>query len=128
MTALRRPIWIPDEHVRMDYRLSLVERDIPAHPYHFVLTGDGNLFVHFALGIEPRHCCSIHRSNRGEMRARHVILLGELQQAGKSLVALVEDDRVLFRGLAMVQQLDREAAQIVKDPDPGDGAEGFTAW
>src|SRR5260221_4821942 len=112
MTALRCPVWIPDQHVRMDYRLSLIERDIAAHPNHFVLTVDGNLFVHFALWIEPPQRCSIESSDRGEMGARNAILLGKLQQAGISLVSLVEDDRVLFCGLSGIQQLDLHSGRF----------------
>src|SRR6266850_3658288 len=89
----------------MDYRLSLVERDVATHPRHFNLTLDRNLLVHFALGIEPRQRCSIQRSNRGEMRTRNVILLRKFQQSGKSLVSLTEDDRIFFRPFSMAQQL-----------------------
>src|SRR5271170_732308 len=84
-------------HVRVDYWPSLIERDIATHPDHFVLTVDGDLLVHFALRIEPPQCGSIHRSNSGEMRTRNVILLSKLQQSGKSLVSLVEDNGILFR-------------------------------
>ena len=49
----------PHYRVSMDYGLSLIERDIAAHPDQFVLTSDGNLLVHFALGIEPSQRCSI---------------------------------------------------------------------
>src|ERR1700690_899578 len=92
-------------HVRMDYGLSLIERDITAHPNHFVLADDGNLLVHFALGIEPPQGCSIQCSNSGEMSTRNLILLRKLQQAGESLVSLVEDDRISFCRLSRVQQL-----------------------
>ena len=81
----------------MDYGLSLIERDIAAHPNHFVLTDDGNLLVHFALGIEPSQRRSIQCSDSGEMSTRNVILVRKLQQPGKSLVSLVEDDSILFR-------------------------------
>src|SRR5580700_2467002 len=97
MTALRCSVRTSHYHVSVNYGLSLIERDIAAHPNHFVLTLDGNLLVHFALGIEPRHCCSVDCPNSGEMRACNVVLLGKLHQSGKSLVSLVEDDRILFR-------------------------------
>src|SRR5258705_4291771 len=89
----------------MDHGLSLIERDVTAHSDHFVLTFNGYLLVHFALGIKPPQQCSIHRSNGGEMRTRNVILLRKLKQSGKSLVSLVKDDRILFRRFSMVQQL-----------------------
>src|SRR6201987_2420417 len=107
MTALRCSVWAPHYHVSMDHGLSFIERDITAHPNHFVLTFDGNLPVHFALGIEPRHCSSIYCSNSGEMRTRNVILLSKPQQSGKSLVSLVEDHRILFRRFSRVQQLNQ---------------------
>src|ERR1039458_5118444 len=92
-------------HVRMDYGLSLIERDITTHPNHFVLTDDGNLLVHFALRVEPSHRCSIQCSDSGEMSTRYLILLRKLQQSGKSLVSLIEDDRILFRWFSRVQPL-----------------------
>ena len=66
-------------HVRMDYGLSLIERDIAAHPKHFVLTNNGNFLVHFAPGIEPPQRCSIQCSDSGEMSTRNLILLRKLQ-------------------------------------------------
>src|ERR1700751_2792348 len=105
MTAVYGAVWTSHNHVSMDYGLSLIERDVAAHPNHFMLTFDGNLLVHFALGIEPRHCSSIYCSNSGEMRARNVILLSKPQLSGKSLVSLVEDHRILFRRFSRVQQL-----------------------
>jgi hypothetical protein len=62
MTALRCSFWTPYQLVSMNYELSLTERDIAAHPNHVVLTVDGNLLVHFALGIEPPQRCSIPMS------------------------------------------------------------------
>src|SRR5438552_12315057 len=55
-------VWCPHHHVRMDYGLSLIERDVTAHPNHFVLTLDGNLLVHFSLRIKPSQRCSTYRS------------------------------------------------------------------
>src|ERR1700730_1016075 len=104
MSTVRRSVWTPQHHVRMDYGFSMIERDISAHPNQFVLAADGYLLVHFALGIEPPKRCSIHRSNSGEMRTPNLILLGKLQQSGKSLVSLVEDDHILFRRFARIQQ------------------------
>src|SRR5439155_21629960 len=98
-------VWCPHHHVRMDQGLCLIERDVTAHPNHFVLTLDGNFLVHFSLRIEPPQRCSIDRANSGEMRTRNVILLCKLQQSGKSLVSLVEDNRILFRRFSIVQQL-----------------------
>src|SRR6266446_4264625 len=89
----------------MDYGLSLVERDVTAHPNHFVLTLDGNLLVHFALRIKPSKRCPIHCSNGSEMSAGNVILLRKLQQSGKRLISLVEDNRISFCWLSRVQQL-----------------------
>lgn len=91
--------------MRVDCRLSLIERDVTAHAKHFVLTHGRDLPVHFALRIKPSQRRPIHRSNSGEMRARNVILLRELQQSGKSLVARVEDDLILFRWFLSAQQL-----------------------
>src|SRR5271166_2967088 len=105
MAALYCSVWIPHHHVRMHYRLSLIECDVTAHPDNFVLTDDGNLLVHLALGTKPRQRCSAHGSNGREMRTRDVILLRELQQPGESLVSLVEDDRILLRLFSRVQQL-----------------------
>src|ERR1700732_4651250 len=39
------------------------------------------------------------------MSTRYLILLCKLYQSGKSLVSLVEDDRILFRRFSRVQQL-----------------------
>src|SRR4029077_12321680 len=89
----------------MDYGLSLIDSDVSAHPNYFVLTLDRNLLVHFALRIKPSQRCSIQRSNGGEMGAGNVVLLRKLQQSGKRLVALVEDNGVLFRLFSRVQQL-----------------------
>src|SRR6266403_3207854 len=105
MAALRCSIWTSNHDVRMDYGLSLVERDVPTHSDHFVLAVNGNLFVHFSLGIKPRQCCFIQRSNGGEMRTGNLILLCKFLQSGESLVSLVEDDRVFSRLFATVQQL-----------------------
>src|SRR5438105_12806874 len=91
--------------MRMHYWLSLIERDIAAHADHFVLTVDRNLLVHFALRIKPSQRCPIHRSNGGEMGTGNVILLRKLEQSGKRLVSLVENNRILFRGFSGVQQL-----------------------
>jgi hypothetical protein len=44
----------PHHHVRMDYRLSLIERDITAHPNDFVLNDDGNF---------PDTLCARDRTN-----------------------------------------------------------------
>src|ERR1035437_3124296 len=98
-------IRVSNYHVRMDYGLALIERDITAHPNHFVLTVEGNLLVHFALGIEPPQRCSIQCSDTGEMSTRNLILLRKLQQSGKRLVSLIEDDRILLRRFSWVQQL-----------------------
>ena len=105
MSTVRRSVWTPQHHVRMDYGFSTIERDISAHPNQFVLAVHGNLLVHFSLWIKPSERCSIYRSNSGEMRTRNVILVRKLQQSGKSLVSLVEDNRILFRRLSRVQQL-----------------------
>src|SRR5579862_765539 len=105
MPALRCSDWIPYHHVGMDYGLSFIERDVAAHSNHFVLTLDGNLLVHFALGIEPAQRGSIECSNRSEMCTRNVIFLSKFQQSGKSIVSPVEDNRVLFRRVPGVQQL-----------------------
>src|SRR5271168_1821248 len=86
-------------HVRVDYWPSLIERDVATHPDQFVLTIDGDLLVHFALGVEPAHRCVIQRSDRREMRAGDVIFLSKLLQPGINLVALVENDGILFRRL-----------------------------
>src|ERR1700685_3114893 len=94
-------VWTPHHHVRMNYGLSLIESDIAAHRDHFVLTVDGNLLVHLALGIEPSQRRSIQRSDSGEMSARNVVFLRKLQQSGKGLVSLVEDDRILFRRFSL---------------------------
>src|SRR6266480_5100817 len=91
--------------MRMDDRFSLIESDVTAHPNHFVLTVDRNFLVHFALRIKPTQRCSIDRSNGGEMGTGNVILLRKLQQSGKRLVSLVEDNGVLFRWFSRVQQL-----------------------
>src|ERR1700722_12080876 len=71
-------IGVSNYHVRMDHGLSLIERDIAAHPNHFVLAVDGNLLVHLALGIEPSQRSSIKCSNSGEMSARNLIFLRKL--------------------------------------------------
>src|SRR5437879_8459941 len=89
----------------MHYGLSLIERDVAAHPNHFVLTVDRNLLVHFALRIKPSQRSAIQRSDSGEMRTDDVIVLRELQQSGKSLVSLVEDNRILFGRFSIVEQL-----------------------
>ena len=102
MSALRSSIRTPHHHVGMNYGLSLIERDIAAHPNYFVLTVDGNLLVHFALRVEPSQRCSIQRSDSGEMCTRDAILLSELQQSGKSFISLLEDDRILFRRFTRV--------------------------
>ena len=66
----------------------------------------GDLLVHFPLGIEPSQRRSIQGSNSGEMCAGNVILFRKLQQSGKRLVSLVEDNRVLFRRFSRVKQFD----------------------
>jgi hypothetical protein len=81
MAGARRSVWTPHHHVSVDHGLCLIERNIAAHPNHFVPTIDGDLFVHFALRIEPPQRCSIQRSYRGEMCTRNVILLRKLQQS-----------------------------------------------
>jgi hypothetical protein len=58
----------------MDYGLSLIERDIAAHPDHLVLTADRNLFVHFALGIKPTQRRSVQCFDSREMRTRKNVL------------------------------------------------------
>ena len=78
MAAPSRSLRTAYHHVRMDCRPSLIERDITDHRKHFVLTVDGNLFIHFALGIEPPQRRSIESPDSGEMSTRNVILLGEL--------------------------------------------------
>src|SRR5438093_9292627 len=89
----------------MDYRLSLIERDVTAHSNHFVLTVDRNFLVRFAVRIKPSQRCPIYRANGGEMRAGNVILLRKLEHSGKRLVSLVENNGVLFRWFSRVQQL-----------------------
>src|ERR1700726_3462775 len=88
MTASCCSVWTPHHRVRMDYGLSLIERDIAIHPDHFALTTDGNLLVHFALGIEPPQRCAIDCSNSCEMCVRNVILLRKLRQSGKSFISI----------------------------------------
>src|SRR6266404_6088123 len=103
----------------MRHRLSLIESDVTAHPNHFVLTLDGNLLVRFALRIKPTQRCSIHRANGGEMRAGNVILLCKLEQSGKRLVSLVEDNGVLFRWFSRVQQLNFHPGSFAFGPASG---------
>src|SRR5580692_1802486 len=98
-------VWTTHHHVRMNYRSPLIERDIAAHANQLVLTTDRNLFVHFALRVEPAHRCVIQRSDSDEMRVRDVILLSRLLQPGIDFVALVGDDGILFSRLSGVQQL-----------------------
>src|SRR5262249_49326378 len=105
MAAARGSVWIPYDHVRMYYRLPLIERDVTAHPDHFMLTLNGNLLVHFSLAIEPRQRCTVHSSDSDEMCARNVILLREFLQSGKGLVSMVEDDRILLCLITPGQQL-----------------------
>jgi hypothetical protein len=78
MASACRSLWAAYHHMRMDYGLSLIERDITDHPNHFVLTIDGNLLIHFASGIEPPQRCSIHSTDSGEMSTRNLIVLGKL--------------------------------------------------
>ncbi len=96
----------------VDHGLSFIERDIAAHADHFVLTTYGNLFVHFALGIEPADRCAAQSSNRREMRASDVILFGKFQESGKSFIALIEDDRVLFGRFPWIQQLNLHLGRL----------------
>src|SRR3984885_3395296 len=102
MAGTRGSVWAPYHHVRVDNGSPLIERDVATHPDQFVLTIDSNLFVHFALGIEPAHRCVIQCSDRGEMRAGDVIFLSKLLQPGINLVALIEDDGILFRRLSRI--------------------------
>src|SRR5271165_584207 len=62
MAALGCSVWTPHHQVRMDCRLTLIERDVTAHSNDFVLTFNANLLVHFALRIEPPQGRSVHRS------------------------------------------------------------------
>src|ERR1700733_7755272 len=103
MASTRGAVWAPHHHVRVDYGPSLVECDVATHPDQFMLTIDGDLLVHFALGIEPAHRGVIERSDGGEMRAGDVIFLSKLLQPGINLVALVEDDGILFRRFTRFQ-------------------------
>src|SRR5580658_2765146 len=103
MASTRCSVWAPYHHVSVDYGPSLVECDVATHPDQFVLTVDGNLLVHFALGIEPAHRCVVQRSDSSEMRAGDVILLSKLLQPGINLVALVEDDGILLRRFTRIQ-------------------------
>src|SRR5580704_18928366 len=100
MAGTRGSVWAPHHHVCVDDGSPLIERDVATHPDQFVLTVDGNLLVHFALGIEPAHRCVIQRSNSSEMRAGDAIFLSKLLQPGIHLVTLVEDDGILFRRLS----------------------------
>jgi hypothetical protein len=105
MTALHCSVCVPNHHMRVNYGLSLIERDVAAHPNDLALTFNGNLFVHFALGIEPPQCCSIHRTSSGEVRTCNVVLFRELLQPRKGLASLVEDDRILLDRFPGIQQL-----------------------
>src|ERR1700728_28708 len=105
MAGARCSVRASHNHVRVDYGLSLIERDITAHPDNFVLTDDRNLLVHFTLGVEPSHRSTIQCSDSSAMSTRNLILFRELHQSGKSLVSLVENDRILFRRFSWVQQL-----------------------
>src|ERR1700704_375755 len=89
----------------MDDGLSLIKRNVTAHPNHFVLSKDGDLFIHFELGIKPRQCGSVHCPNSGEMRTSNVILLSEGLQSGKSLASLEKDHGILFDLFSRIQQL-----------------------
>ncbi len=50
MAGTRCAVWTPNHHVRIHHGISLIEGNIAAHRNHFVLTIDGNLLLHFALG------------------------------------------------------------------------------
>src|SRR6266705_4221228 len=89
----------------MHDRLSLIERDVAAHPNHFVLTVDRNLLVHFALRIKPSQRRSVHRSNSGEIGTGNVVLPRKLQQSEKRLISLVKDNSRLLRRFSRDQQL-----------------------
>src|SRR6266536_4314889 len=103
----------------MHHRLSLIERDVTAHPNYFGMSGDRNFLVRFALRIKPPQRCSIHRANGGEMRAGNVILLRKLEQSGKRLVSLVEDNGVLFRWFSRIQQLNLHPGSFPFGPASG---------
>jgi hypothetical protein len=68
--------------MHMQRRLSTIERDITAHPDHFVLTVDENLLVHVSLGIEKSQPCSTQGSDSGEMGTGNLILPGKFYEAG----------------------------------------------
>src|SRR5260370_30739243 len=46
MAASRGSVLTPHHHMRMDYRLSLIERDVTTHSDHFILTLHADLLVH----------------------------------------------------------------------------------
>jgi len=68
-------------YVRMDHRLSLVERDVADQRHHFDPTIDGNLLEHFALRIVLGQSSAAKPADGREMRARHAIFLRKSQQA-----------------------------------------------
>ena len=90
MASKRCSVRIAHDHVRVNHGLSLIERNITAHSNNLVLAVDGNFLVHFAVGIEVSQGRTVQRADRGEVRARNVILFGELQKSRKSLVSLVK--------------------------------------
>src|SRR5437899_1532325 len=93
----------------MYYGLSLIKGDVADHRNHFDMPFDGDLLVRLALGIKPCQCRSTQRSDSGEMRTRYVILLRKIQQSGKGLVSLTEDDCILSRLFSWAQQLNLHA-------------------
>jgi hypothetical protein len=90
----------------MYYGLSLIERDIAAHPDHFVLAIDGDLLVHFALGIEPSQRRSIQRSDSGEATKQYAVIFYQGDEAFSGLLEFADKYHVTSAHFTRVKQFD----------------------
>jgi hypothetical protein len=52
VAAVRRAVGLSDDNVRVDFRLTLIERDVADERESFDLIGERNCFVVFPLAVE----------------------------------------------------------------------------
>src|SRR5882672_5258593 len=91
MAAARLVVGAPDDDVRVDLRLALVERDVAEQREHLHLLVERDPLVVPLRAVEVAQRHVAERADGREVRGAELLRLGEGREPGHRLVALVED-------------------------------------
>src|SRR5689334_2017834 len=91
MPSMGRPIRFTDDHVCVNIRHFVLERNITGERQDFDLLVDWNLFIFLSFRLEETKNNIIERADRGEMARQHMLLCRKLLKVRDDFIALVKN-------------------------------------